>query len=271
MLSSNFIENLGGGVQLEMIAIPGGSFQMGDNEFTHSIPVSTVTVPPFYLGRYSVTQEQHQAIVNPSKIFQNFSYYQAGLYPQKGWGNPSYFQKGWENPSYFQKGGKYPVENLSWNDSIEFCKRLSQKTGKNYRLPTEAEWEYACRAGTQTKYHFGDDENQLGNYAWYGRNSNGETHPVGQKQSNQFGLYDMHGNVWEWLADRWHKNYKGAPTDGSSWETGTVDNYRVLRGGSWNDLARNCRPGVRSRLNADPYNYSFGFRVACSSFLPRTP
>jgi formylglycine-generating enzyme required for sulfatase activity len=228
--SKHFTENLGGEVQLEMIYIPGGTFEMGDYDGKASEnPPHAVIIKPFYLGKYVFTQEQYQAVTGA-------------------------------NPSKFQ-GAKRPVEQVNWNQSMGCCKKLSQKTGRNYRLPSEAEWEYACRAGTQTKYHFGDDEKQLGSYAWYVDNSNRKTHPVGQKKPNQFGLYDMHGDVWEWCSDRWHENYYNVPTDGSSWEAGT-DDKRVQRGGSWRNDAVHCRSAARFR---DPAAYSYnlvGFRVA---------
>jgi len=230
---NNFTENLGNGVQLEMIAIPGETFRMGSNDYDDEKPIHQVNIQPFYLGTYSVTQEQYQGIM--------------GM-----------------NPSRF-KGAKRPVETVSWHNGVEFCKRLSQKTGKHYRLPSEAEWEYACRAGTQTKYYFGDDENQLDAYAWYSGSSKKETHPVGQKKPNQFGLYDMHGNVLEWCSDRWHSDYTKAPTDGSSWETGTY-NLRIQRGGSWNDRARLCCARFRLRNYASYHNECCGFRVVCHSF-----
>ncbi|NJL91713.1 MAG: SUMF1/EgtB/PvdO family nonheme iron enzyme, partial [Coleofasciculaceae cyanobacterium SM2_1_6] len=220
---------LPGGVFLEMIAIPGGSFQMGDENFNYAQPVHQVNIRPFYLGKYPVTQEQYQAVIGT-------------------------------NPSRF-KGAKRPVENVSWHNAVEFCQKISLKTGKNYRLPSEAEWEFACRAGTQTKYYFGDDETQLGNYAWYGDNSSRETHPVGQKKKNQFGLYDMHGNVWEYCSDHWHENYNGAPTDGSSWETGK-DNRRVLRGGYWYSNAVYCRSSYREKALAGNSFSPLGFRMA---------
>jgi formylglycine-generating enzyme required for sulfatase activity len=234
--SKNFIEDLGGGVQLEMIYIPGGIFEMGDYDGNASEkPPHQVNINPFYLGKYVFTQEQYQAV--------------------KG-----------TNPSKFQ-GAKRPVEQVNWNQTMEFCKKLSQKTGKNYRLPSESEWEYACRAGTKTKYYFGDDEKQLGDYAWYDGNSNWETHPVGQKKPNQFGLYDMHGNVWEWCSDRWHENYYNTLTDGSSWETGT-DNNRVRRGGSWSFSAALCRSAFRLRYSPGFYLRNLGFRVALDFRLP---
>ncbi|TAD93461.1 MAG: formylglycine-generating enzyme family protein, partial [Oscillatoriales cyanobacterium] len=220
-----FTDNLGDGITIDMIAIPGGSFVMGSpsteaGRSSDEGPQHTVTVAPFFMGKYEVTQAQYQAVM----------------------GN---------NPSRF-KGAKRPVENVSWDEAVEFCRKLTQKTGKSYRLPSEAEWEYACRAGTTTPFYFGDTitpelVNYDGNYP-YGAAPKGlyrqQTTDVGSFPPNSFGLYDMHGNVWEWCSDKWHGNYSGAPTDGSSWETGT-DNNRVLRGGSWNLNAVNCRSANR--------------------------
>ena len=210
-------EDLGDGIKLEMVHIPPGSFMMGspsgegnDNER----PQHQVTfTQPFYIGKYPITQEQWQAVM----------------------GN---------NPSNF-KGAKRPVENVSWNDAVSFCQKLWEKTGKTYRLPSEAQWEYACRADTTTPFHFGptitpDLVNYDGNvpYGWAPKGLyRQETTPVGSFPPNAFGLYDMHGNVWEWCADPWHGNYNGAPSDGSSWGTGG-DNNRVQRGGSWFDSMR---------------------------------
>jgi formylglycine-generating enzyme required for sulfatase activity/tRNA A-37 threonylcarbamoyl transferase component Bud32 len=234
-----FSADLGRGVMLEMVSIPGGTFQMGSSESSSEQPVHQVTVKPFFMSKYPITQAQWQAV--------------------KG-----------NNPSSFP-GAKRPVENVSWQDAVEFCAKLSRKTGKNYRLPSEAEWEYACRAGTTTPFHFGETitpklVNYNGNYPYasapkglYRR----ETTPVGSFPPNAFKLYDMHGNVWEWCQDIWHDNYNGAPADGSAWETGESD-YRVLRGGSWGSNAVFCRCANRSRLTLD-YRYRYcGFRVAVS-------
>ena len=144
------------------------------------------------------------------------------------------------NPSYFKHNPQHPVENVSWNDAQAFCEKLSQLTGKNYRLPTNFEWEYACRAGTTTNYYFGDDVNLLKDYGWYNENSEGKTHPVGEKLPNDWGLYDMHGNIWEWTNDG------------------------CLRGGSWNYVPYYCRSAYRYYdYRRDYRDYYDGFRVVC--------
>ena len=241
--STVITEILPKGILLEMVKIPAGSFLMGTEEaevirlckeyetdrFKNEMPQHRVNLQEFYLGKYPVTQEQYQAIM----------------------GN---------NPSKFKDNPKNPVENVNWNDAQEFCQKLNDKTKKNYRLPTEAEWEYVCRAGTQTRYYFGDDEKLLGEYAWYKENSGLKTHPVGQKKPNNWGLYDMSGNVWEWCEDGWHENYENAPTDGTAWnENHSVTNIRVLRGGSWDAYPRNCRSA--SRYFLDYRSFAYGFRV----------
>jgi formylglycine-generating enzyme required for sulfatase activity len=171
------------------------------------------------------------------------------------------------NPSHFKNNPQNPVENVSWNDAQAFCEKLSQITGKTYRLPTEAEWEYACRAGTTTRYYFGDNDNQLGNYAWYSENSNNTTHPVGQKKPNAWGLYDMSGNVWEWCEDDWHDSYAGAPDDGSAWldNDNRSQSRKRLRGGSWGNSPDLCRSALRDRNFPGIHYDRIGFRVACVS------
>jgi formylglycine-generating enzyme required for sulfatase activity len=172
------------------------------------------------------------------------------------------------NPSSF-KGANRPVEKVSWNDAVELCEKLSQQTGRTYRLPSEAEWEYACRAGTTTPFYFGetittDLVNYDGNFT-YGAAPKGkdrqQTTDVGSLLPNAFGLYDMHGNVWEWCQDTYHENYNGAPTDGSAW----IDNnqYRVLRGGSWLNIPILCRSAYRSINTRDFILNVIGFRVVC--------
>jgi len=156
---------------------------------------------------------------------------------------------------------------VSWNDAQDFARRLSQKTGKQYRLPSEAEWEYAARAGSSTKWSFGDNENQLGEYAWFSSNSQSKTHPAAQKRPNAFGLYDMHGNVWEWTQDCWNANYSGAPGNGSARESGDCGN-RVLRGGSWFIIPTYLRSALRSRITPG-YRFNYcGFRLARTLFTP---
>ena len=172
------------------------------------------------------------------------------------------------NPSYFSScGDDCPVERVSWMEAQDFAQRLSQKTGKQYRLPSEAEWEYAARAGSNAKWSFGDSEYQLGDYAWFSANSQGKTQRVAQKRPNAFGLFDMHGNVWEWVQDCWHGDYSGAPTDGSAWTTGCSSSSRVLRGGFWgNDPA-----GLRSALrgwDAPASGVNNGLRLARTLVTP---
>ena len=175
-------------------------------------------------------------------------------------------------PSYF-KGANRPVEQVSWHDAVEFCARLSKQTGREYRLPSEAEWEYACRAGTTTPFHFGEMiSTDLANYDGndtYGSGSKGQyreqTTDVGSFPANAFGLYDMHGNVWEWCEDTWHKNYNGAPIDGSAWVSNNENYSRLLRGGSWFFFPEFCRSAFRS--NNDPGGWqliNIGFRVVCA-------
>jgi formylglycine-generating enzyme required for sulfatase activity len=248
-------EDLGNGVILEMVEIPGGKFNMGspaseagrrDNES----PQHQVTISPFLIGKFTVTQAQWQAVTNLPKV-------QRDLKP---------------DPSNF-KGKNRPVEGVSWYDAVEFCARLSQKTGKTYRLPSEAEWEYACRAGTTTPFHFGATiTTDLANYdgnSTYGSAPKGQyrqaTTDVGTFPPNAFGLYDMHGNVWEWCADVWHKNYNGAPVNGSVWSSGGNNSLRVLRGGSWGYIPEDCRSANRFWFVPDVVLNGRGFRVILSS------
>jgi formylglycine-generating enzyme required for sulfatase activity len=138
---------------------------------------------------------------------------------------------------------------------------LNEKEGTDkYRLPSESEWEYSCRAGTQTAFSFGDDDTKLGDYAWYYDNSGGQTHPVGQKKPNRWGLYDMHGNIREWVQDNWHDHYVGAPLDGNAWEVGN-SSRRVLRGGGWDAYARFCRSALRHKYVPDSLHSDLGFRL----------
>ena len=163
-------------------------------------------------------------------------------------------------PSNF-KGRTLPVEQVSWNDTQEFIQKLNAKTGKTYRLPTEAEWEYAARAGSQTEFSFGDNESELGKYSWFTGNSSNQTHPVGERQPNAFGLFDMHGNVWEWTQDCWNENYVGAPVDGNAWTQGDCSR-RVLRGGSWLSSPQDLRSAFRKWNSSANRLFNYGFRVA---------
>jgi formylglycine-generating enzyme required for sulfatase activity len=220
-----------------MVSLPAGKFLMGSSESNDEKPQHQVKVNSFAIGKYPITQAQYQAVM----------------------GN---------NPSYLKNNPQNPVEGVSWNDAQAFCQKLSQITGKTYRLPTEAEWEYACRAGTTTRYYFGDNDNQLGDYAWYEGNSNRTTHPVGQKKPNGWGLYDMSGNVWEWCEDDWHNSYAGAPNDGSAWldNDNRSQSLKCLRGGSWFVIPDLCRSAYRSSHGRrdDIYNDN-GFRVVCGA------
>ena len=251
-------EPLGKGLVLEMVAIAGGTFDMGSPETeperdSDEGPQHKVTVPPFFLGRYPVTQAQWKFVAGLPQV-------NIELKP---------------DPSNF-KGSDRPVEQVSWHEAVEFCDRLSKQTGREYRLPSEAEWEYACRAGTSAPFHFGETlttevANYNGNYI-YGDGPKGkyrqETTPVGEFPANAFGLQDMHGNVYEWCADRWHDSYDRAPTDGSAWVEGGNSNLRVRRGGSWFDDPWWCRSACRyDHGPGDRFNY-IGFRVVCSA--PRT-
>jgi sulfatase modifying factor 1 len=169
----------------------------------------------------------------------------------------------WKGTQYVKEGPDYPASYVSWDDAVEFCKKLSEKEGKTYRLPTEAEWEYACRAGTETAWSFGDDEKVLGDYAWYEKNTDNVgtryAHPVGLKKPNGFGLYDMHGNDWEWCLDYYYGDYKDSPEkDPQGPGSGSS---RVLRGGSWDDYSRGTRSAYRSWGDADDRRYNSGFRL----------
>ncbi len=263
-------ENMGNGVSLEMVKIPGGRFLMGspDTEAERQDregPQHYVDVPEFLMGKYVVTQGQWKAIASRTDLK-----VQLDLKTE-----PSYFK----GPDKDIDRWNRPVEQVNWFEAVEFCERLSKLTGRNYRLPSEAEWEYACRAGTTTPFHFGETINtELANYRgtdnkernWsgsYGDGPKGEyreqTTPVGQFPANAFGLYDMHGNVWEWCADEWHDSYAGAPTDGSIWLNGNKDKS-PLRGGSWASIPNYCRSAIRIHyVRRDVHDTSLGFRVVC--------
>ncbi|MCZ8128713.1 MAG: SUMF1/EgtB/PvdO family nonheme iron enzyme [Microcystis sp. LE19-114.1B] len=229
---------------LEMVDIAAGKFNMGSNEYDQEKPIHEVIVPAFQIGKYPITQAQYQAVMGT-------------------------------NLSRFSGNPQNPVETINWFDAQEFCEKLSQLTGKNYRLPTEAEWEYACRAGTKTRFSFGDDKEQLGDYAWFRANSNNTTHPVGEKQPNPWGIYDMHGNVWEWCADEYHESYADKPDNikenGSiPWTDNNITNASsiIRRGGSWfrDPLAHSS--AYRGKCFAYVRIDNIGFRVVCD--LPQS-
>ena len=273
---SVLILDLPNNIKLEMIKIPAGSFLMGSTEaeikrmiqkspsnlysnelpknrlsfyeyyqlmsqkslsnlYSSELPQHQVALQEYYLGKYPVTQEQYQAVME-------------------------------KNPSEFKEDKTNPVERVSWSDAKAFCQKVYEMTTKKVRLPTEAEWEYGCRAGTQSIYYFGDNASQLGEYAWYSENSGSKTHPVGQKKPNAWGLYDMHGNVWEWCEDSWHESYVTKPenlkeTGNIAWLLSDVF-IHVLRGGSWKFNPSVCCSTKRINRNVNSRSRDKGFRLA---------
>jgi formylglycine-generating enzyme required for sulfatase activity len=233
-------------IGMKLVLIPKGTFMMGspieeegadNDEEQHQVTIGK----DYYLGVTEVTQGQYEKVMGT---------------------NPSYFQKRVIGKS---DSSMYPVEKVSWEDAVEFCKKLSElpeekKAGRVYRLPTEAEWEYACRAGSKAAYSFGANSKTLGDYAWFGESSGSQTHPVGEKKANAWGLYDMHGNVWEWCSDWYGKYPKGSVSDPSGPSEGWD---RVGRGGGWRDEAASCRSAGRDA--GGPSVRFSGFRVALSS------
>jgi formylglycine-generating enzyme required for sulfatase activity len=219
----------------EMLVIPAGTFLMGSKAGPFGFPQPTpdeqpqrtVSVPSFAMGKFEVTQEQWFSVMGTT-------------------------------PSFF-KGRSLPVEQVSWNEAQQFVKKLNQKTGKQYRLPSEAEWDYAARGGSQAAFSFA--ENVLGQYAWFNGNSANKTNPVGEKLPNNFGLYDMYGNVSEFTQDCWNNNYSGAPTDASAWTVGNCS-MRVLRGGSWLHPFQSLRSANRGWSSPAVRELHYGFRVA---------
>ena len=234
-------------IGMKLVLIPKGTFMMGSpeseerrdkNETQHEVTISK----DYYLGVYEVTQAQYEKVMGK---------------------NPSHFQ----GAEVGNENADLPVEKVSWEDAVEFCKKLSElpeekKAGRVYRLPTEAEWEYACRAGSKAAYSFDDEEGLLPEYGWFNRNSSDRTHTVGLLEPNAWGLYDMHGNVWEWCSD-WYEEYpKGAVSDPTGPKEGS---FRVNRGGCWFDFAANCQSADRSWFNPSLRFDSLGFRLALSS------
>jgi formylglycine-generating enzyme required for sulfatase activity len=265
-------------IGMDMVPISADSFQMGsadgdgakDETPRHPVRIGR----PFFLAAHKTTQAQFQEVMGR---------------------NPSWFSAtGGGKDKVNGDTGRFPVEEVTYFDALEFCNKLSENEGRRpcyrltaiqreddksikaanvevledgtgYRLPSEAEWEFCARAGTMTRYSFGDDAAQLGEYAWFDDNSGGCTHPVGQKKPNRWELYDMGGLLWEWCDDVWHDNYEGAPADGSAWRNGGDQSRRVVRGGSWFNHARSCRCANRFWFEPGDRNYILGFRVVLVS------
>lgn len=219
----------------EFVPIPAGSFVMGgaksEGKFPEEAPPVQANIDGFLLGRFEVTQQQ-------------------------------WFDVMGANPSAF-KDPRKPVDSITWYDIEEFIKRLNERAGAQiYRLPSEAEWEYAVRAGTTTDYYYGDDAAELERHGWIGQEGNVGTRPVGQREPNPWGLFDVYGNVWEWVADCWHDDYQGRPADARPWVDPAGCKHRVLRGGGWNTPADRARSSSRGTYPADLNDVSNGFRLA---------
>jgi formylglycine-generating enzyme required for sulfatase activity len=233
-------KSLRNSLAMDLVLIPAGEFLMGSPDSDGDAnddekPQQQIRITrPFYLGTTEVTQGQWKAVM--------------GTEP-------------WKAKSYVKEGSQYPATYVSWDDAVEFCRKLSETEGETYRLPTEAEWEFACRAGTTTKYHFGDSDGSLGTHAWFDKNAwdidEKYSHEVAQKKANPWGLYDMHGNVWEWCSDSYsssHTNLNRTTSEASS-------SARVFRGGSWFNNARTCRCAFRNKLDPVSQRRDIGFRI----------
>ncbi len=225
----------------EMVFVQDGMFTMGcteeqgDDCLEYEKPAHKVNIPGFFIGKYEVTQAEWSAVMG-------------------------------SNPSHFKDCPRCPVENVSWEDVQVFIQKLNAKTGKNFRLPSEAEWEYAARGGQKSKgFKYAGDTRNLGLVAWWSGNSGKKTHPAGERKVNELGICDMSGNVWEWCADVWHLNYTGAPVDGSAWDSNSKERASpALRGGSWNDNPLHCRVASRSGFGPADRSDQIGFRLALS-------
>lgn len=232
------IITLKGGVILKLVSIEGGSFQMGSPDgvdCSNEHPQHRVTLQPFMMGKTPVTQAQWLAVMGSYK----------------------------RHPAF--KGNELPIENITWHEAKEFCDRLSKETKRQFTLPTEAQWEYACRAKTTSKWSFGNNKNdELGKYAWFRGNADSKTYPVAGKDPNDWWLYDMHGNVWEWCLDHWHGGYTGAPSNGmETWSSSDESSAHVIRGGSWGVSSGGCRSAYRHYSGPGGWSGSIGFRVVC--------
>ena len=247
---------------MQFVYVKEGTFQMGSNNgSSDEKPVHRVAISkPFWIGKYEVTNREYRAFLNASGY--NGSTYADSNYLKHIKGN-----------SNMPTGDNYPICWISWKNAVAFCKWLTEREreagrlplGYEYRLPTEAEWEYAARGGSGDRGYKYSGSDNIASVAWYIRNSDSKTHPVGEKKANELGVYDMSGNVWEWCSDKWHSNYSGAPADGSSWGTGS-SSYRVLRGGSWSSIASHCQLTDRGINSPRSAKNVMGVRIciACS-------
>jgi formylglycine-generating enzyme required for sulfatase activity len=262
-LSEPSLPTLTNSIGMKLVQIPAGRFSMGsptsevgseEDETLHKVELTRA----YYLATTEVTEHQWALVMEPAFTTEEVDERDpnSGRFIRK-------VEKQIPNP---RLGSQLPITNISWDQAVEFCQRLGQlpeekKEGRNYRLPTEAEWEHACRAGTASAYSFGDDANKLLNHAWFLKNSKYHKHPVSEKKPNAWGFYDMHGNVWEWCSDRYGKYPDELVTDPQGPAAGS---NRVFRGGSWNLEARYCRSGVRGWNDSSFSNDNVGFRVALS-------
>ena len=225
--SSDYIETAFG-INLQMVFVQGGTFKMGTPDGGNDEkPVHQVTLSDFFIGKFEVTQRQWQYVMG-------------------------------KNPSFFRGCDDCPVEQVSWNDVQEFIRKLNRKSGKNYRLPTEAEWEYAAKGGNKSKGYIYSGSNIIDDVAWYNKNSDSKTHLVGQKQPNELGLYDMSGNVLEWCNDLYGRYIPRSQTNPKG---ASVSDCRVYRGGGWGYLPRSCRTSNRDRSGPGSHSFNLGFRV----------
>ncbi len=255
------IEQVPNAFSFSMIKVAGGSFMMGDNQSPdkRQKPEHLVTVPTFYMAQYTVTNAQYAVFLNEygSSTVKTGEYAGEEMVNEYRWGVQKE-ENAWRPALGYEQ---HPIVEVSWYGAVTYCQWLSEKTGQKYRLPSEAEWEYAARGGKHSLGFPYAGSHRLAEVAWYDENSYGETHPVGLKAPNELGLHDMSGNVREWCADHWHRNYNNAPKDGSAWIKGGDTSRRVLRGGSWVYYTRDCRSSYRY-LNYPNDRYSnYGFRL----------
>ena len=261
MSTKREIEILPNDVPLELLQVEGGTFAMGGEMTDQEQPIHEVAIPDFYMGKYPITNEQFLPFLQ-----------EAGNQEEGGraWVNMGGQYEG-ARCGIEEEGGTFkcvpdlehhPMIYVSWFGARTYCKWLSEKTGNRYRLPSELEWEYAVRGGKHSKGFQYSGSNKLKEVGWYNVNSHRETKAVGMKLPNELGLYDMSGNVWEWCADHWHNNYKDAPKDGRVWLEGGEENWRVVRGGSWNYLNDDCRVSLRTWDNDFNRYNDLGFRLS---------